>query len=97
MVMTILEGRVAKENWPTLEQAYQRGAEHEELGLVRSYLIHALKETDLWRIITIWSSREALDAMRKSAETPTGVLMFRSAHTEPLLSVYEIAQQFSQE
>ena len=93
MIMTILEGRVTKENCPALEQAFKQGAEHEEPGLVRSYLIHALKESDLWRILTIWRSREALDEMRKSTETPTGVLMFRKAHAEPVLSVYDIAQE----
>ncbi len=93
MVMTILEGRVSKENWPALEQAYQQAAEHKEPGLVGSYLIQARKESDLWRILTIWSSREALDEMRKSAKTPTGVLIFRSAHSEPALSVYDIIEQ----
>ena len=93
MVMTILEGRLSEENWPALEEAYKRGAEHQELGLVRSYLIHSLKESDLWRILTIWSSREALEAMRKTAETPTGVLMFRSAGIVPTLSVYDIIEE----
>jgi hypothetical protein len=93
MIMTILEGRVAKENWPALEQAYREGAQQAEPGLVHSYLIHALKEPDLWRILTIWSSHEALEAMRQLVETPRGVLMFRRAQCEPTLAVYEIAQQ----
>ena len=95
MVMTILEGRVSKENWPILEQAYQKGAEYDEPGLVRSYLIHAQKESDLWRILTIWTSREALDEMRKLNETPRGVLMFRSAGSDPTLSIFEIEQQIT--
>ncbi len=93
MVMTILEGRVLKENRPALEQAYLEAAEVEEPGLVRSYLIHATREADLWRILTIWSSREALDAMRKSQETPRGVLIFRSAGSEPALAIFEIVQE----
>ena len=93
MIMTILEGRVTRENWLALENAYQHGVEKEEPGLVRSYLIHAVKEPEMWRILTIWSSRDALEAMRQTTETPTGVLMFRSAHSEPTLSLYEIAQE----
>jgi len=96
MIMTILEGRVSKENWTAFEQAYRKGSEHQEPGLVQSYLIHATKESDLWRILTIWSSREALDTMRQSNETPRGVLMFRSAHSEPVLSVFDIVQQITQ-
>jgi hypothetical protein len=97
MIMTILEGRVSKENWPALEKAYEEASQHRDAGMMRSYLIHATKESDLWRILTIWSSREALDAMRKSFETPRGVLIFRRAHTEPILSVFDVVRQITPE
>lgn len=93
MVMTILEGRVAKENWSALEQAYDEGSRVQEPGLVHSFLIHSARESDLWRIVTLWSSREALEAMRRTNETPRGVLMFRNAHTEPVLTIYDVVQQ----
>jgi heme-degrading monooxygenase HmoA len=96
MVMTILDGRIAKENWPALEQAYLKGSEQREPGLVRSYMIHNSRESDLWRILTLWSSREALDALRQSNETPRGVLMYRRAHSEPVLSVFDVVQQITQ-
>jgi heme-degrading monooxygenase HmoA len=96
MIMTILEGRVENQNWSKLEQAYQEGSQHNEPGLVQSFLIHSTKETDLWRIVTLWSSREALDAMRQLNETPRGVLMFRQANSEPSLSVFEVVQQIIQ-
>ena len=48
MVMTILEGRISKENWSRLEQAYQEGSRYHEPGLVQSFLIHSSKEADLW-------------------------------------------------
>lgn len=97
MVMTILEGRVEKENWSRLEQAYQGASQHQEAGLVQSFLIHSTKESDLWRIITLWSTQEALDAMRHSNETPRGVLMFRQAHTEPQLTIFEVVHQIESE
>lgn len=95
MVMTILDGRVSKENWSALEQAFQEASQVQEPGLVKSFLIHSSRETDLWRILTLWTSREALDAMRQSNETPRGVLMFRRAHTEPLLSIFDVVQQIN--
>ena len=95
MVMTILEARVAKENWAALEQAFLQAAQYHDAGLVKSFLTHSLKEPDLWRIMSIWESREALEKMRASGETPRGVLMFRSAQAEPSLSIFEIAQQLS--
>jgi quinol monooxygenase YgiN len=95
MVMTILEARVIKENWSALEQAFKDGSSHPEAGLEHSYLVRAAKDPDLWRILTIWSSREALDVMRRSVDTPLGVLMFRSANSEPVLSVYDIVEQIA--
>jgi heme-degrading monooxygenase HmoA len=95
MVMTILEGRVSNEYWTVLEQAYQEGSHIQEPGLVQSFLIHSSREADLWHILTLWSSREALEAMRKSNETPRGVLMFRQAHTEPLLSIFDVVQEIN--
>jgi hypothetical protein len=92
MVMTILEAHVSKENWVALEQAYQQGIQHKDAGIVQTFLTHSLKDADLWRIQTVWQSREALDAMRSSGETPRGVLMFRSAKAEPSLSIFEITQ-----
>ena len=97
MVMTILEARVLKENWSTLEQVYQGGAQHRDPGLEQSFLIHSSKDVELWRILTVWHSREALDEMRKSNETPRGVLMFRSAKAEPTLSIFNIVQQITPE
>jgi quinol monooxygenase YgiN len=93
MVMTILEGHVCTENWSNLEQAYQEASKQKESGSVQSYLNHSIKEPEVWRIITLWSNREALDEMRKSVETPRGVLMFRMVKSEPGLSVFEVAQQ----
>jgi heme-degrading monooxygenase HmoA len=93
MVMTILEGRVTEEHWEVLEKAYEEGSHFEEPGLVQSFLIHNRRESDLWRILTLWSSREALDAMRRSNETPRGILMFRQAHAEPVLSIYDVVEQ----
>jgi heme-degrading monooxygenase HmoA len=93
MVMTILEGRVEKQNWPKLEQSYQEERQLNEPGLVQSFLLHSTTESNLWRILTLWSSREALDTMRRSNETPRGVLMFRQANSEPSLSVFDVVQQ----
>ena len=97
MVMTILEAHVSHENWAALETAYQEASSHRDAGLVQSFLIHSTKDSELWQILTIWSSRAALDQMRSSGETPRGVLIFRSARAEPSLAIFEIAQQIAQE
>ena len=91
-VMTILEGWVTQSNWSTLKQGYRLAAQAHDAGLVQSFLVQGARELELWRILTVWESREALDAMRGSVETPRGVLIFRAAGAEPSLSIFEVTE-----
>ncbi len=94
MVMTILEAHVDPSQWGRLEEAYKEETEKLEPGIVRTYLLHSLKDPSLWRIATVWRSREALEEMRKEG-TPRGVVMFHTAGAEPSLSVFEVAASAS--
>jgi len=97
MVMTIIEGRVAEENWPVLEQAYQRSAQQRPPGMEQSFLVHSWEDPEVWQIITIWNNGEMLRQMGSqmggSGQTPRGILMFREAKSEPSHGVFEIVQQ----
>ncbi len=91
MVMTILEARVTPDKWAALEQAYKARTRQLDPGITQTFLAHSSADSTLWRIITVWSSRQVLEAMRGSTETPQGVLMFRSVGAEPTLSVFDVA------
>ena len=93
MVLTILEAHVSNQNWPALEEAYHLGTQYRDAGFVQTFLIHSKKDPELWRILTVWESQAALDAMRATGETPRGVMIFREASAEPTLSVFDISQQ----
>ncbi len=90
MVITILEARVAPEKAALLEKAYQLGIENLDAGIAQTFLLRGSRDANQWQIITLWQSREALDAMRRSGDTPRGILMFRAAEAEPTLSVFEV-------
>ncbi len=90
MVTTILEAQVAPEKATTLEANFKQAIEHLDAGIMQTFLLHNSKKQELWQIVTVWESREALEAMRQSGETPRGVLIFRSAGAEPVLSVLEV-------
>lgn len=91
MVMTMLEAQVASERWDTLRESYEARARLPESGaIVESFLIQDTEDSSAWRIVTIWRDREALDAMRSSGETPTGVLIFRDAGAEPRLTIFSV-------
>ena len=89
MVITILEATVAPDHVADLKAAFSSAGSQVPRGLLRTDLISASKDPTRWRIQTLWSSREALDAMRQTG-TPAGVLMFRAAGAEPTLSVFDV-------
>ena len=93
MVMTILEARVALEKASLLEDAYKQAVQQLDVGIVQTALLQSSKDSSLWRIMTVWESRDALDAMRQTGETPKGVLMFRAANAEPVLTVFDVVAQ----
>lgn len=90
MVITILEATVEPERVVDLEAAFRNAAAQVPPGFIRSHLMSAAADPTRWRIETLWSSREALAAMRQTG-TPAGVLMFRAAGAEPSLTIYSVA------
>ena len=89
MVLTILEAAVESHPVADLEAAF-RGADADvPAGLIRSLLVSAGGSPARCRIETLWTSRDALAAMRQ-AGTPAGVLMFRAAGAEPSLTVCHV-------
>lgn len=90
MILTILEAQVAPEKAGRLEEAYKQGIEHLDAGILQTFLLQSSKDASLWRIVTVWQSREALEAMRRSGEIPRGIVMFRAADAEPVLSVFDV-------
>ncbi len=91
MVITILEAHVNADRWSGFEQDFKRRTNELPPQMVQTFLLQDTADRTLWRIISVWRSREALNEMRNSGETPTGVLMFRSAGAEPKLSIFNVS------
>jgi quinol monooxygenase YgiN len=91
MIMTVLKAHVEHEKWATLEEAYKSGTTRIPPQMSQTFLVQSAANPTLWRGISVWKSREALEEYRRSVETPGGVLMFRAAGAEPALSLFEVA------
>lgn len=92
-VMTIVEGRVPASRAAEFENAYaalKKDAPVE--GLVRSSLLRSSDKPDIYRIETVWESREALDRMRSSTQVPKAVELFRNVGASPHVEIYEILE-----
>jgi quinol monooxygenase YgiN len=90
MVITILEAHVGAENWSVFQDDYKNRTAQLPPQMLQTFLLQDVADQTLWRIISVWKSREALDEMRNSGETPTGVLMFRNVGAEPKLSIFNV-------
>ncbi len=90
MVVTTLEAHVPEEGWAKLRAAFAEGQRQVPPQMVRSYLVQAAADPTLWRILTVWKSRAALEEMRATVPVPAGILMFRAAGAEPTLDLCEV-------
>jgi quinol monooxygenase YgiN len=91
MIMTVLEAHVEPDQWESLRQAYTSAGSKLPPQMVETFLVQSTSDPKLWRGISIWRSREALEEYRGSTETPGGVLIFRAAGAEPALSIFAVA------
>ena len=74
-----------------MQDAFREATRKLDPGLKETFLLHGAADATLWRIVTVWPSRQALDQLRRSNETPRGVPIFRAAGVEPALSVFDVA------
>lgn len=95
MVLTQLEARVAPGQWEVLKQSYHNVTRQVPPTIYQTYLVQDGTDKELWRILTVWHSRQALQEYRASVETPAGVLMFREAGAEPTLSIFDVIDHAS--
>ncbi len=90
MVITILEAHVSAERWSDFQEDFRQRSTDLPPQMVRTYLLQDARDQTRWEIVSVWKSREALDEMRNSGETPAGVLMFRRVGAEPQLSIFSV-------
>ncbi len=94
LVLTVLEARVLPDRVSDLLRAFEE-TRRSALPpfILRSFLLRSDQDQDVWRIMTVFRSREGLDAMRASGQTPRAVAMFRAAGAEPTFSLFQVIDQ----
>jgi quinol monooxygenase YgiN len=91
MVITILEAQVGTEKWTAFQTDFKNRTAQLPPQMVQTFQLQDSADRTLWRILSVWRSREALDEMRNSGETPEGVVMFRNVGAEPRLSIWNVS------
>ena len=90
MVVTFLEAHVPTEKSAALKAAFEGAEDRRPAQMVQMFLSRCLHDETLWRAVATWQSMVALEEYRRSVETPTGVLLFRSVGAEPTLSIHDV-------
>ena len=89
--MTVVEGEISKARTKDFLSRYASvGAQSKPPGWKRSMLLHDPDEEGLYRISTLWDSREALEQMRKNTKVPFAVQIFRTHGAQPNVRIFEV-------
>jgi heme-degrading monooxygenase HmoA len=88
--MTVLKAHVDPDRQADLERTYQEAVADLPPGISETFLVRDARNASVFQIITVWSSRADLEAMRASGVTPKGVQMFQSVGAAPDLSILEV-------
>ena len=89
MVVTMVEGRVEPDRVSDLVAAWD--SRRLPLGMAESLLLRA-DESDTWRIVSVWRSRDELDSYRASVSTARAFAIFEAAGAEPTVTLFEVAR-----
>jgi hypothetical protein len=95
MVVTMAEARVDPDRRGELMDQYGGTSDDLPPFIVETFLLNAV-DSDLWRIVTVWRSREALDEYRASVPTPKAVQVFRAVGAEPTVTIFDTAVHVAQ-
>jgi quinol monooxygenase YgiN len=90
MVLVTLEAQVPKDQWKALERAYAHAMTHRPDTIVMSLLARDSHDPTLWRILTVWESREALIAHYESGATMPSMYTFHLVGIAPVGSPSDV-------
>jgi heme-degrading monooxygenase HmoA len=93
MYVTIVEGAVDAAREDDLRSAWEEKTAVLPDGLIESSLLRA--DDGIWRIVTVWESKDAVMAMRASGERPAAPVMFERAGSEPAVSMWTVEDRVS--
>ncbi|HEX6207390.1 MAG TPA: antibiotic biosynthesis monooxygenase [Actinomycetota bacterium] len=92
MVVTVVAAHVAEERGSEFRHSFAGATADLPPGIVQTFLLRA-PESHEWRILTVWRSREELEAYRAAVEVPEAIRMFRAVGSEPVMGEFDVLEQ----
>jgi hypothetical protein len=90
VVLVTFEAQVPLEQQETLTRAFNHVMRHRPDGVLLSVLTHESHDSTLWRILTVWESRDACDDYYRSNESLIGAYIFHLVGIVPMAALSEV-------
>lgn len=94
-IMTVLEGRVPADRVAELNRLYTEASRSLPSQMLQALLVQSTTDPEVWRGISVWRSRAALEEYRRSVATPAGIRMFQAVGAQPSVSLWDVAATLS--
>lgn len=89
MVMTMVTANVDADKERELKKAYEELRDLPAF-VKETFLLHE-DGSGVWRIATVWNSRDDLDEYRKGVDTPAAIALFESVGALPTATIHDVA------
>jgi quinol monooxygenase YgiN len=96
-IITMVKGKIPESSLEDFKAAYASMKE-ETLpeGLIASYLLKDMIESDVYTVETVWTNPETLKKMMDSEETTSDVKLFEKFDVKPSVEVHEVWDNYPQ-
>jgi hypothetical protein len=83
--------KVQLRQWEAFTRAFTHVMKYRPDGIVQSILTQDSHDLELWRIMTVWESAEALDVHYRSDTCMPGAYVFHLISVVPIATVSDVA------
>jgi hypothetical protein len=90
VLITIIEALVPSNKWSDLEIEYEKKIKHVPEQLRETYLIHDVNHQDVWRIISIWRSKEGYKEAASHQLCDACTEIFRALNIEATRRLFDV-------
>ncbi|MHB8857715.1 MAG: antibiotic biosynthesis monooxygenase [Bellilinea sp.] len=84
MYVSILTGRVAKDNWVPLEHSFEKEVTKKPpKGLMDSYLVQSEDDPASWQVVSVWATKAEFKDFEKTEQANVFVELLCDSGTVP--------------
>jgi hypothetical protein len=90
VVVVILEAPVPEDRWNDFQRAFHHAMKIRPKEVIASYLTHDTQDTNIWRIVTVWTSHQEAMALYNAGATMPSMHAFHLVGVIPVISISDI-------